>query len=140
LSRSASQILYVDQEDGCRRLVRLLLEAEGDIQVTTVGETGEALELIGAGKFDLYIFDHPWRHPVALELCRQVREKDEKTPILILSVMPREADRDQALAAGANEYLIKPDDINRLAETVERLLRGTARPDNSGDRGLALTA
>lgn len=119
----SSQILYIDSDESCRHFVRQLLEAAG-CEVTTLDAPDKAPELITAGKFDLYIFDQPWRYPLsALELCRCVRQNDEKTPILIFSVLTGELDRSKALAAGANEFLIKPDDINRLPETVERLLQ-----------------
>jgi DNA-binding response OmpR family regulator len=121
---STPQILYVDSDESCRGLVRQLLESPTGYEVTTAGTVEEALELMAARTFDLYIFDQPWRDPVtALELCRCIRQKDGKTPVLILSVLPHEADRNEGLAAGANEYLVKPDDIGRLPETAGRLLQ-----------------
>jgi DNA-binding response OmpR family regulator len=103
--------------------VRQQLEASG-CEVTTAGAPAEAREILAAGKFDLYIFDQPWRYPLAtLELCRFVRQTDSSTPILVFSVLTGESDRNKAQAAGANEFLIKPDDINRLPETVSHLLQ-----------------
>lgn len=89
-----------------------------------MGTAEEAQELMAAGTFDLYIFDQPWRYPLTtLELCRSVRQNDVKTPILIFSVLTGEIDRRKGLAAGANEFLVKPDDLNRLPETAARLLQ-----------------
>ena len=118
------QILYVDPDESCRSLVRLLLEAEGDYELTIIGSEAEALEAITTKTFDLYIFDLPWRYPSWIELCRRAREQNRETPIVIFSVMPHQLDRDKAFTAGANAYLVKPDDVSRLAETVKRLLDG----------------
>jgi CheY-like chemotaxis protein len=118
------QILYVDPDESCRTLVRLLLEAEGDYELTIIGSVEEALEAISAKPFDLYIFDLPWRYPFWIDLCRRAREQNGKNPIVIFSVMPHQLDREQAFAAGADAYLVKPDDVSRLAETVRQLLDG----------------
>ncbi len=124
MPHSASQILYVDSDESCCGLVRRLLGTDGDHEVTTAGTAEEARELMAARTFDLYIFDQPWRYPVtALDLCQYVRQKDGNTPILIFSVLTGEADRSKALAAGANEFLIKPDDVMGLPETAGRLLQ-----------------
>ena len=123
MPHSASQILYVDSDESCCGLVRQLLGASG-FEVTAVAAAEQAMELLAAGKFDLHIFDQPWRHPAAaLELCQFVRQMDSHTPILVFSVLTGESERNNALAAGANDFLIKPDDINRLPETVSRLLQ-----------------
>ena len=124
MSHSAPQILYVDSESACCTLAGLLLASSGQSEVTTADSAEEALQLMSARSFDLYIFDEPWRDRSALELCRRVRQKDRKAPILIFSVLQSEMDRDRAFKAGASEYLIKPDDVNRLAEVAERLLNG----------------
>jgi DNA-binding response OmpR family regulator len=102
----------------------LLLQTDENYEITTLNSSDEAAELMSKRAFDLYIFDQPWRQPSGLSLCRKVREKDGKTPILIFSVMSRDTDREKAMAAGANVYLIKVDDIDVLATTVRRLLDG----------------
>jgi DNA-binding response OmpR family regulator len=132
-----SKILYVDNDEACCQLVRRMLESDGDKEVTTVCASEQALELIAEHSFDLYIFDQPWRYPLALELCEYVRQDDGKTPILVVSVLKQEIDRHKAYDAGANAYLIKPEDINSLSETVERLFRerdGNGNGDHFANR------
>jgi DNA-binding response OmpR family regulator len=120
---SYPQILYVDGDADSGEVVRMILQqADEDYEVTVLDSAAEALELLSHRAFDLYIFDQPWREPSGLELCRKVREKDGVTPIIIFSVMSREADRDKAMAAGANCYLIKADEIDQLAGIVKSLL------------------
>ncbi|HEV7642994.1 MAG TPA: response regulator [Pyrinomonadaceae bacterium] len=122
---SYPQILYVDSDSDSCEIVRMMLQqADGSYEITTLNSADEAVELLSQRAFDLYIFDQPWRQPSGLSLCRKVREKDGKTPILIFSVMSRDSDREKAMAAGANVYLIKVDDIDLLTTTVKRLLDG----------------
>jgi DNA-binding response OmpR family regulator len=122
---SYPQILYVDSDSDSCEIVRMMLQqADENYEVTTLNSADEAAELLSRRVFDLYIFDQPWRHPSGLDLCRKVRERDGKTPILIFSVMSREADREKAMVAGANVYLIKVDDIDLFTLTVKQLLKG----------------
>ncbi len=127
---SYPQILYVDDADTCEMVTLLLQQEEDSYEVTTASSTEEALEIISKRSFDLYIFDNPWREPSGLELCRHIRQKDGKTPIMIFSVMPHDTDRDTAIAAGANAYLVKPTDLHRFTGTIEQLL-------NDGPSGLS---
>ncbi len=123
MSQSYPRILYVDNDaDSCEIVQMMLEQADESYKVTTLDSAEEAAGLINLRPFDLYIFDQPWHVPSGLELCRQVREKDGKTPILIFSVLSREADREKAAEAGANEYLVKADEIQKLVATVKRLL------------------
>jgi DNA-binding response OmpR family regulator len=123
---SYPQILYVDRDANTCEMVRLLLQqADQDLGITTVVSGNEAWDMISKRSFDLYIFDNPWSESSGLELCRQVRQQDGKTPILIFSVMGHEIDRDNALEAGANSYLVKPNDVGRLTDEVKRLLDGS---------------
>ncbi len=132
MSDTYPQILYVDGDRDSLEIVRLLLkQADDGYDVTTLHSAEEAFELISKRTFDLYIFDQPWRKPSGLELCQKVRQKDPEAPIVVFSVMSREADRKKAFAAGASEYLVKADDINRLADTVERLLYAKEPVSNS---------
>ncbi len=59
---------------------------------------------------------------VAPPLCRHIRQMDKTTPILFFSAMARPADQNVAIAAGASEYLVKPDDLDRLPGMVKSLL------------------
>jgi len=124
---SYPQILYVySDRDSCEIVQMILQQAEIDYEITTLTSAEEALDLISKKSFDLYIFDQPWRKPSGLELCQKVREKDPEVPVVVFSVMSREVDRKKAMAAGASEYLVKADDISRIAETVKRLLENKA--------------
>lgn len=118
-------ILYVDDdEDSCEMIGLMLHLEDNNYQVITVSAVGRALDLMRKQSFDLYIFDYALPEMTGVELCRTIRQTDSQTPVLLFSAMAREIDKAEALAAGANEYLVKPDDLERFTEVTRRLLNG----------------
>ncbi len=116
------RILCVDDED-CREMLDLMLNlAEPVYEFVGATSAEKALKIMANEKFDLYLLECRLLGISGIELCRQIREFDAETPILFFTGMVRPIDCDEALAAGATEYLIKPNDLDRLAETIERLL------------------
>jgi DNA-binding response OmpR family regulator len=57
-----------------------------------------------------------------INLCRSIRQLHPHTPILFFTGEEREAMRQKALEASAQAYLVKPNDLNKLAATVRRLV------------------
>ena len=117
------RILCVDDEDNCEMLELMLQLAGYDYDFVGVSSTDDALKKIAKEKFDLYILEYRLPDIAGIELCRQIRQTDSETPIMFFSGMARPSDRDKAMGAGATEYLIKPNDLDRFGETIERLLR-----------------
>ncbi len=60
-------------------------------------------------------------------MCEQIRQIDPHTLILFFSAYAREADRQQAICAGAQAYIVKPGGICELADTINRLVDQAAR-------------
>ena len=118
-----TRILYIDDDvDACEMLKFLLeLEDEGH-EVIAVSTVSKALVLIEEETFDLYILDQQMPVMTGIEICRLIRQTRPQIPIIFYSAMARDADRQAALAAGANEYLIKPNDLEKLTLTVRKLL------------------
>jgi len=120
---SSRRILYVDDDpDSCLLMGLLLQQFNEDYGVIAVGTIKKALDLINDLGFDLYILDYRMPEMSGVEFCRLIRQTDPETPIMIYSAMSRDADRLEAVNAGANAYLIKPNDLDIFNETVERLL------------------
>ena len=116
------RILCVDDED-CREMLDLMLNLAKPVYEFVGADSAEkALQMIEDEKFDLYLFEYRLPETSGIELCRQIRKIDAETPILFFTGMARPVDRALAMAAGATEYLVKPNDLDRLAETIERLL------------------
>ena len=57
-----------------------------------------------------------------VQLCRLIRVKDTKTPIMFFTGMDHWLDKRAALKAGASEYLIKTKDLDKFAMTIRQLL------------------
>lgn len=116
------RILCVDDdEDTCSMLSGLL--GLVNFEVSTAGTAAEALEMIGDGHYDLYLLDNWLPGGSGAELCRTIRESDHSTPVVFYSGAALDSEREEALAAGAQAYLVKPGDLGLLVETVNGLLR-----------------
>src|SRR5436305_1691446 len=109
-----------DDEETCLLISNLLSLINCD--VTTVRSVGEALNKIKSGKFDLYLLDNWLPGGSGIELCRRIREQDTETPIVFYSGAGYETDKQEALAAGAQVYLVKPSDVSLLVTTIRELL------------------
>jgi DNA-binding response OmpR family regulator len=107
-------------------LQTLLTESGYEFKVDAVETAAEALVLDGKGPFDLYVLDIWLPGMDGLGLCRRLRERGRSQPIIFFSAMVQPTDRDYVLAAGANDFLVKPNDIDRFIPTVADLLG--ARP------------
>ena len=121
LSPHTKRILCVeDDEDTCDMLCALL----GLIgcEAFTVGTVPEALDLIARERFDLYLLDNWLPGGSGVAICRRIRETNPSAPIIFYSGAALESEREEALAAGAQVYLVKPADVALLVETVKRLL------------------
>jgi len=132
---SNPRILYIDDDkDSCEMIGLMLNLADDSYEIMTASTAGKALTLIESQPFDLYILDHRLPVMTGVELCRQLRENNSQTPIIFYSAMAREIDRREAMAAGATEYLVKPNDLDKFTETVKRLLNDTLQPNSWGFR------
>ena len=114
-------ILYVEDSQFVAAAVRETLESEG-WRVETCADGYVAMLLIKSDRrYDLLLLDNELPNVNGLELARRARELPHRkqTPIIMLSAS--ECVR-EALLAGANLFLRKPQDIGKVVETVARLL------------------
>jgi len=119
-----TRILCVeDNRDSREMIATLLRETNSEYEVVAVETAAEALDIAGRTPFDLYILDIWLPGMDGVELCRRLRERGIREPIMFFSAMGVQIkDRDYVLAAGANEFLIKSVDLDRFTGTVQRLL------------------
>lgn len=118
------RILCVDDDvDSCKFLEFMLSTANEEYTVISAHTAKKAVQLIKKESFDLYILDNWMMDLSGIQLCSLIRLSNKQTPILFFTGAIRQKYRDQAISAGANEYLIKPDDLGRIEETVHNLLK-----------------
>ena len=118
------RILYVEDDVDSRDVMRLLLHEEG-FEVVTAASVAEALSLARTQRFHLYILDNWFEQGSGVELCRQIRRFDRRTPILFCSGVASNSEIHEALDCGAQAYMVKPVDFDRLPQLIATLLLQT---------------
>ena len=116
VSNTRPRILYVDDDEDSRAMLITLLRL-ALIEAKAVGTAAQALSLIRAERFNLYLLDAWLPDLDGFDLCRRMRDFDPDTPILFFSGAAFEADKKRGIEAGANGYVIKPD-VDGLIGTI----------------------
>jgi two-component system response regulator MprA len=116
------RILVVDDEPSVREAVERALRLEGH-DVLLAGDGHEALDTLDARAPDAVVLDVLMPRVDGLELCRRMRERGDRTPVLMLTARDAVSDRVAGLDAGADDYLIKPFALEELLARVRALLR-----------------
>jgi CheY-like chemotaxis protein len=117
----AVSVLHVEDDALVADAVRVTLDGEG-WAVETCRDGAAALKrLLSGARYDVLIFDNNLPDTNGMELIRRTHElaHRQQTPIIMLSGDEVEM---QARRVGANAFLRKPEDVQRIAETVARLL------------------
>jgi OmpR-family two-component system manganese-sensing response regulator len=115
------RLLYVEGYADTLLAISLRLRMAG-FDVATAESIEGGLDLARAGGYDLYLLAGILSDGMGLELCKMIRGFDTRTPILFFSALAYPYDREAAIAAGAQEYLIKPNDLERLEQAIAKLL------------------
>lgn len=117
-------ILIADDEDSLRLLIRTTLEAPETV-LLEASDGVAALDLARSARPDLIVLDWMMPGKSGLEVAQEVRADPATAgiPILMLTAMGQEKDRQQGLAAGVQAYLVKPFSPLELLDRVQEVLR-----------------
>ncbi|SDZ07908.1 two-component system, OmpR family, response regulator MprA [Saccharopolyspora shandongensis] len=106
------------------------LESEG-YDARSAGDGAKALTEIARWQPDAIVLDLLMPFMDGLTLCRRLRTEGDRTPILVLTARDAIADRIAGLDAGADDYLVKPFDLDELLARVRALLRRSYPEDDA---------
>jgi len=128
------RILYVDDDPDSLEVMQIWLRHDDDrYAVTAVPAASDALKMIEKERFDLFILDYRMPEVDGADLCYMIKKSQPHTPVMIYSANAREDERAEGLRAGADEFLIKPNDFDKLVPTVRRLLNIAQEPPNQSN-------
>jgi len=109
-------VLVVDDDERVRNLMRRALRLEG-YRVTEAADGEAALHELREAEPDLIILDVMLPGIDGIEVCRRLRSVSE-TPVLMLTARDTVPDRVQGLDSGADDYVVKPFDLDELLARV----------------------
>jgi DNA-binding response OmpR family regulator len=122
----SKDILVIEDEPQIARLVEMHLNDAGcRVAITLTGAGG--LSKAAKNRFDLIVLDLMLPDMDGLDVCRELRRRQDYTPILILTARSGEVDRVLGLELGADDYLTKPFSVRELAARVKAILRRVDR-------------
>src|ERR1700682_2479812 len=120
MPRVKCRVLCVDDHKDSAEMLCTLLSSE-DYEVAIAGTMEEALRLAVSEAFDLYVLDRHLPDGTGIELCRALNQLTPEVPCIFYSGDAYEMHRRQALNAGADVYVAKPD-IEGLIDAVQKLV------------------
>ncbi|WP_330351474.1 response regulator transcription factor [Streptomyces sp. NBC_00582] len=117
-------MLLAEDDRAIRHALERALALEG-YQVTAVADGVEALAHAHKSPPDVLVLDVMMPGIDGLQVCRVLRAEGDRTPILMLTALVETADRIAGLDAGADDYVVKPFDVEEVFARLRALLRRT---------------
>ncbi|MET8638950.1 response regulator transcription factor [Streptomyces sp. NPDC004096] len=117
-------VLLAEDDRAIRHALERALTLEG-YEVTAVADGVEALAQAHRTQPDVLVLDVMMPGIDGLQVCRVLRAEGDRTPILMLTALVETADRIAGLDAGADDYVVKPFDVEEVFARLRALLRRT---------------
>jgi two-component system response regulator AtoC len=114
------KVLVVDDEEDIVEVIQDRLEAYG-FRVVTAGTGLEALKKLSMEKFDGIFLDVKMPEMGGIEALEQIRKSDKHIPIIIITSSSTREAIIEAMAKGANEYVLKPFEWEELKAKIEKV-------------------
>lgn len=116
------KILIVEDEPNMQQGLKDNLEFEG-YEVAATDNGKEGLKLILENSFDLVVLDVMLPEKSGFDICKEVRSRNNLTPIILLTAKGEELDKVRGLELGADDYMTKPFSLRELLARVKAILR-----------------
>ena len=120
MPKEKCRVLFIDDHEDTTEMITLLL-GEEDYDVTVAATAREALGLAASEEFDLYVLDKHLPDGSGLELCTKLHDVTPQVPCIFYTGDAYDVHRREALAAGAEAYVAKPD-IEGLIDQVNNIM------------------
>ncbi|HXC93629.1 MAG TPA: response regulator [Geobacteraceae bacterium] len=118
-------ILIVEDSPTMRQLISFALKRIRGVRIVEAGDGVDGLKKVSAEKFDMIFTDINMPVMDGLKLISLVREDatHKGIPIVVITTEGAQEDRQRALALGADDYITKPIQPNRILEVAKQLLK-----------------
>ncbi len=126
----AKKILIVEDDDNIRELLRLYLEREG-YEILEAENGAAGISRWKADQPDLILLDMMMPVMDGWQVCREIRESGSTTPIIMITAKGETMDKVTGLEMGADDYIVKPLEMQEVVARVRALFRRLA-PDEAG--------
>src|SRR5215218_7474560 len=127
---ASGRVLVAEDDKSVRDSLVRALTFEG-YEVSTAEDGAEALMAVVETQPDAILLDVLMPHVDGLTACRKLRERGDRTPVLMLTARHEVSDRVAGLDAGADDYLVKPFALDELLARLRALLRRTNMSEGS---------
>jgi len=119
------KILIIEDSPTMRQLIAFALKRLPGVRIVEANDGVDGLKKLSSDKFDLILTDINMPVMDGLKLVSLVRNDANyrTTPIVVITTEGAQEDRDRALALGANDYITKPIQANRILELARSLLK-----------------
>ena len=119
------QILIVEDSPAMRQLLVFALRRLKDVEISEAQDGMDGLRKISSDHYDLALIDINMPVMDGLKLISLIRSDDnlKEIPICVITTEGAKEDRERAMSLGANEYLTKPIQANRVLSVAKSLLK-----------------
>lgn len=114
-------LLVEDEKKIAEALKKGLMEQQYHVEVAFDGLIGK--KMIESYQFDLVILDINLPGMNGYELCKEIRKRDERIPVVMLTALSATDDKIEGFDAGADDYIVKPFDFKELLVRIRALLK-----------------
>ena len=126
-----AKILIAEDDPNIRLGLVATLESDG-YAVTAASDGAQALRLFPQEKFDLVLLDIMMPKTSGYDVCRELRARGARVPVMFLTAKGEEIDKVVGLKLGADDYVTKPFGVHELLARIEALLRRTRANGEAG--------
>ncbi len=122
MNQQNTGILIVEDEPKVASFLKRGLEENGySCEIALDGMVGK--KMFDAGVYDLIILDINLPYKNGIELCREIRHKNQKVPVIMLTALGTTEDKLLGFDSGADDYLLKPFEFRELLARIRSLLK-----------------